>query len=73
MKNIEKIVKLSEFGIISIFGFCLFIFYVFYDNIYIEETPLSAINDHLFTGHVKDLALIGGNCALAFHMHTEIT
>jgi hypothetical protein len=59
---------MARFGVVALFSYLLFIFYIFADNIYTGKAKLSEIN--MFTSDIADIC---GNFALAFMVHNAIT
>ena len=73
LKELTPIIKMAKYGIIAIAVYGLFIFYIFFKNIFSEDWDIHKNDDklglHSFTLNFADIA---GNYALAFFIHNVI-
>jgi sodium-coupled neutral amino acid transporter 9 len=67
IKDISKIIKLAEYGVIAIFSYGFFIIYIFIKNLF--SSNFNSKDIVYFTWNFSDPA---GSFALAFMIHNSI-
>lgn len=67
IKDISKIIKLAEYGVIAIFSYGFFIIYIFIKNLF--SSNFNSNDIVYFTWNFSDPA---GSFALAFMIHNSI-